>query len=169
MAETSQSKRLAQARQLFYQSVNDRQSIKPAIILFNEIFKNKEMEGLALTYIGALTALKGKFAFFPIQKYRHVIKGLDLMDQGVMKNPDNIEARFVRGMTCYYLPFFFNRKETAIHDFKSIVRLLEQNYRYHDPQVIMNVIDFLLKNAALNKQETEIVKKIQSVLTGNEN
>lgn len=168
-ANISRLSKLKQARQLFYQSVENRRTIDKAITLFKEIGKNKEYEGVASTYIGALTALKGKFAFFPITKYRHVMKGLKLMDQGILKSPNNIEARFIRGMTCYHLPFFFKRKETARKDFKMIVKRLNTDYRQYDSQMIMNVTNFLLENAELDAEEREIVKKIQNVIKKNDN
>jgi hypothetical protein len=96
--------KIIQARQLFYLSVEHRDTIDKAIQLFKEIGENKTYEGVALTYTGALTALKGKFAFLPITKYRRVLKGLHMMDQGIEISPDNLEARFIRGMTCYYQP-----------------------------------------------------------------
>jgi len=163
-AFASEEDKIIQARQLFYQSVENRQTIEKAITLFKEIGKNKEYEGIASTYIGALTALKGKFAFFPITKYRHVMKGLKLMDQGILKSPSNIEARFIRGMTCYHLPFFFKRKETAGNDFKMIVKRLNADYRQYDSQMIMNVTNFLLEIVELDAEEVKIVKNIQDIV-----
>jgi hypothetical protein len=164
----SQSSSLSQARQLFYQSVENSKTINKAITLFEEIGKNQRFEGLTLTYIGALTALKGKFAFFPLTKYRHAVKGLKLMDQGIIKNPSNIESRFIRGMTCYYLPFFFKRKKTAQSDFKIIVSNLNKEYRRYDPQVIKDVTAFILENIELNPEEKEIITSIQNSIGNNE-
>lgn len=159
---------IGHARELFYKSVENAQTIEKAISLFEDIGKTEEYKGLALTYIGALTALKGKFAFFPITKYRYVMQGLELMDQGVMKNPNNIEARFIRGMTCYYLPFLFKRKKTANGDFRMIVRLLDTEYDQYNAQIIMNVTNFLLDHAKLNAEEIQTVKNIQNLITNNE-
>jgi hypothetical protein len=164
----SQSSSLSQARQLFYQSVENSKTIEKAKALFEEIGKDQEYEGLTLTYIGALTALKGKFAFFPITKYRHAVKGLKLMDQGILKNPSNIESRFIRGMTCYYLPFFFKRKKTAQSDFKMIVNNLNNEYHRYDPEVIKDVTAFILENIELNAEEKEIVASIQNSIKNNE-
>jgi 5'(3')-deoxyribonucleotidase len=159
---------VVQARQLFYQSVEDAQTIEKAILLFRKIGQEKACKGLALTYIGALTALRGKYAFSPIAKYRHVLNGLRLMDQGIAKSRDNIEARFIRGMTCFYLPFFFNRKKTAQNDFRTIVKQLHKEYHLYDAQLIMNVTDFLLEQADLNTEEIRMIKKIQKRISENE-
>ena len=164
----SESDRIIEARKLFYQSVENSKTIKKTIKIFKEIEKNKEYEGLALTYIGALNALKGKFSFFPLSKYRHVIKGLKLMDQGIDKSPNDIEARFIRAMTCYYLPFFFKRKKTALNDFKVIITLLNSSYQRYDVQLITDVINFISENIDLNREEIEVLNKIKITIKKNE-
>lgn len=167
-ADIPQNLALKEARILFYQSVENSETIEKAISQFNEIRKNNLYEGVALTYIGALTALKGKFTFFPLKKYNYVIKGLTLMDEGVLKSPNNIEARFVRGMTCYYLPFFFKRKYLAVNDFKQIVKLLNTSYDQYNAQMVMNVTAFLLENAELSNEEIKIVKGAQKQINKHE-
>ncbi|MBN2104045.1 hypothetical protein JW835_08410 [bacterium] len=164
----SESLLIHRARQLFYQSVEHKDSLEKAIRLFKIIEKNEAYEGMALTYIGALTALKGKFAFLPITKYRRVLHGLELMDQGIRKSPGNIEARFIRGMTCFYLPFFFDRKKTAHEDFRHIVRKLHTEADHYDAGLIMNVTDFLIENAELTSEESERIKQIQIRVRENE-
>lgn len=160
---------IGRARKLFYQSVEQADSIEKAIRLFKEIQTKKADEGIALTYIGALTALKGKFAFLPVTKYRRVLQGLALMDRGVKTSPDDIEARFIRGMTCFYLPFFFNRKQTAREDFRHIVRRLNTEFDHYNTDMIMNVTDFLLEHAELNTEEMLRIEQIQNRIRENDN
>jgi len=153
---------LIQARELFYQSVEDKAQIKPAMKLFKKIYERGDVDnGRALTYIGALTALKGKHALMPHTKYKWVMKGLDLMDQGLTMNPDDIEALFIHGSTCYHLPFFFNRKDDAQRDFKRIVRLLPAHLTQYDSTLILNVIEFLEQHAKLNADEIKTIRKLK--------
>lgn len=156
--------KLERARTLFYQSVENADSIETALSLFKEIGEDDRLAGLTLTYRGALTALKGKFAWLPNTKYRLVNEGLDMMDQGVAQSTGNIEARFIRGTTCYYLPFFFNRKETAQEDFRIIVHLLDDYYPDYPPDLIMNVTEFLLEHAELDPENIRMIRKVQSDL-----
>lgn len=160
-AKDSTHTRLLTGRELFYESVQKSDKIDDAFDVFNEIARDERYNGIALTYLGALTALKGKYAFSPISKYRLVLKGLKMMDEGVSVRPDNMEARFIRGMTCYYLPFFFKRKDTAIDDFKVILKQLEQSYDQYDSSIVMNVTSFLLENLELSREEKESLKNIQ--------
>ena len=54
---------LLQGRTLFYESVEKRDRIDEAIKLFNEIAEKEIYNCIAQTYLGALTALKGKLYF----------------------------------------------------------------------------------------------------------
>lgn len=151
---------LDSARVLFYRSIEEKQHLDQAVYMFNRLKTYERYTGLAETYLGALTALEGKYAFLPTTKYNKAIKGLEKMDKGVEISPDNLEARFIRGTTCYYLPFFFNRQKTAEEDFQVILTLLEQHYDRYNPELVSNVIDFLQKNTELTPRETKIVERV---------
>jgi len=152
--------KLQQARNLFYKSVENKKHIDESIDLFNQLSGVEEFEGRAMTYIGALTALKGKHSFLPQNKLKWTNKGLDIMEQGIDKNPEDIESLFIFSSTCYYLPFFFHRDDDAQQNFKNIDRLLHENMYNYEPEIIKNVIQFLLENAELNSQEYEIINDL---------
>ena len=109
--------------------------------------------GRAQVYIGALVALKGKHAFLPHTKFKWAKRGLAIMDDGLRKSPDDIEALFIHGTTCYHLPFFFQRGDDAQRDFKEIVKRMPLQIHTYDPKLIKNVVLFLLENAKLTDDE----------------
>ncbi len=75
---------LTEARQLFYQSVENQQYVDSAIVTFDKLNHYSQIEaGLANTYIGALYSLKGKHAFWPQEKLRWVNQGLKIMDEAI--------------------------------------------------------------------------------------
>lgn len=159
---------LSEGRNLFYLSVEKKEYIDSAIVIFNKLNCYSQVEeGLVNTYIGALYSLKGKYALWPREKLRWVDRGLKMMDEGILQSPNNIEARFIRGTTCFYLPFFFKRQETAHADFKQITLLLPTLYHQYDSQLILNVIDFLEKNAQLNLMERNQILNIKNHLKPN--
>lgn len=145
---------LTQARLLYYESLKDKTKLETAIALFTTIGQSDiSLQGRAQTYIGSLTAVKAKFAFWPHQKLKWAKSGLHLMDAGLAQNPEDIEALFIHGTTCYYLPGFFGRGDDAQRHLREIVRLLpEQAYQY-DPKLIANVIQFLLEKIKLTAEE----------------
>lgn len=141
-------------RNLFYASVEDESNLDSAFTVF-EYLKNEfpAYEGRAITYIGALTALKGRHTFWVYTKYKLVKNGLQIMDQGIEKSPDDIEALFVYGSTCHFMPFLFGRNEEAQTAFKRIMQLLPKAMYDYDQELVGNVIDFLLEHTRLTVEE----------------
>ena len=142
------------ARKKFYAAIEDKKQIEPAIKLFEKIKQfTPKYTGRVQVYIGALVALRGKHALLPHTKLKWARRGLAIMDTGLKKNPNDIEALFIHGTTCYYLPFFFRRRDDAQHDFKKIIQLMPQQMHAYDPKVIKNVIVFLREHAKLTDNE----------------
>jgi len=153
---------LQHARQLFYQSIDDEQKLKPAIELFQKIYDEQEpLRGRALTYLGSLYAIQGKHAFSPYKKFNSVLKGLKIMDQGLAVNADDIEALFIHGSTCHALPFFFNRKDQAQQNFKKIILLLPTEATHYAPELIVNVIEFIETHCSLNADEIQTLVQLK--------
>lgn len=152
---------LTQARLLYYESLKDKTKLETAMALFTSIGQSDtSLHGRTQTYLGSLTAVKAKFAFWPHQKLKWAKRGLHLMDTGLAQSPEDIEALFIHGTTCYYLPNFFGRGDDAQRHLRKIVRLLpEQAYQY-DPELIANVIQFLLEKIDLTEEERAPLQRL---------
>ena len=106
------------ARKQVDAAIENKKQIEPTIKLFERIARvEPKYAGRAQVYIGVLVALKGKYTFLPHAKLKWAKRGLAIMDSGLKKNPDDIEALFIHGATCYHLPFFFKRRDDAHRDF----------------------------------------------------
>jgi hypothetical protein len=159
---------LQNARVLFYKSVQDEKFIQPSIDLFMTLQNDERYTGRALTYIGALTALRGKHSFWPHDKLKHTKHGLQIMDQGRDTSPEDIEALFIHASTCYYLPFFFNRAEDAQQSLKKIIILLPSQSDAYDAEMVKNVVNFILQHAHLEPQQRETASQLLKDLSDNE-
>ena len=156
---------LEEARRLFYASVENRKQIEPAVAAFKEIIRIRpDWEGRALTYIGALTALKGKHSFLPHDKWRWANRGLKIMDRGVALSPDDVEALFIHSSTCYFLPFFFKRSQDAQNKFRALVRLLPERHAEYDQQMVKNVVLFIAERADLDEGERTALERLRDAL-----
>lgn len=155
---------LRQARTLFYRSIDNEELIPRTEMILHELRQLDGYEGRAVTYLGALTALKGKHAFWPHDKWQLANEGIAQMDRGVALSPDDIEALFIHGSTCYYLPFFFNRADDAQRKFRRILRLLPGRLHAYDPALMRNVTDFLAQNADFDAQQREQLSSLQRQL-----
>ena len=153
-ADESVEALLKRAREKFHASVEDKKQIEPAIKLFEQIAREgPRYAGRAEVYMGALVALKGKHAFFPHTKLKWTKRGLAIIDSGLKKASEDIEALFIHGAVCYHLPFFFQRGDDAQRDFKEIIKLMPQQIDAYDPKLITNIVVFLLENAKLTDNE----------------
>ena len=154
VAEESVEETLEVARKQFYAAVENEKRIEPTIELFERIGQiEPKYAGRTQVYIGALVALKGKHAFFPHTKLKWANRGLAIMDSGLRKDPDDVEALFVHGAACYHLPFFFRRGDDAQRDFKEIVKQMPLQIHAYDPKLVKNIVVFLLENAKLTRDE----------------
>ena len=165
VSNESAEKMLEVARKQFYAAVEDEKRIEPTIALFEQIGEREpEYVGRTQVYIGALVALKGKHAFFPHTKLKWVNRGLAIMDGGLKKGPGDIEALFIHGTTCYYLPFFFQRRDDAQRDFKEIIKQMPLQVHAYDPKLITNIVVFLLENAKLTPDEKVYLQALKDRL-----
>jgi hypothetical protein len=77
------------------------------------------------------------------------------MDEGLAQNPDDIESIFVHGVTCYYLPKFFGRRDEAKRHLRRLVELLPAAAADYDPKFVANVIKFLVEKIKLEGEERQ--------------
>ena len=156
---------LEKGRQLFYASVDDETKLDSAFALFEQLGSEYPFyEGRAQTYIGVLTALKGKHAFWVYSKYKLVKKGLEIMDNGIRQSPNDVEALFVYGSTCHFMPFLFGRNDEAQQAFHKIMELLPSEMHNYDPGLVKNVIDFLIEYTELNTSEVDKLDSLKTQL-----
>ena len=153
------------ARKQFYAAIEDEKWIEPTIALFKRIGQvEPKYTGRTQVYIGALIALRGKHAFFPHTKLKWATRGLALMDKGLQESPNDIEALFIHGTTCYYLPFFFRRGDDAQRDFRKIIKLMPQHMDTYNLKLMTHVVAFLLENAKLANGEKTYLQTLKDRL-----
>ena len=164
-ADESVEALLKRAREKFHASVEDKKQIEPAIKLFEQIAREEpKYAGRTEVYIGTLVAIKGKHAFFPHTKLKLAKRGLAIIDNGLKKAPDDLEALFIHGAACYHLPFFFQRGDDAQRDFKEIIKQMPSRMHTHDPELVVNIIVFLLEKAKLTDDEKVYLRTLKDKL-----
>ena len=153
------------ARKQFYAAIEDEKRIEPTIALFKRIGQvEPKYTGRTQVYIGSLIALRGKHAFLPHTKLKWAKRGLAIMDSGLQKSSNDIEALFIHGTTCYYLPFFFRRGDDAQRDFREIIKLMPQQMDTYNPKLMTHVVAFLLENAKLTDDEKVYLQTLKDRL-----
>ncbi len=116
-ASAAFQQQLAQARAAYFL---DLQGDSNAAGIAKKDFRALKAEApnnpVVMAYSGSLVLLEAArtWAFWNKQSLSQ--KGLEEMDKAVAMAPDNLEARFIRGASCWHLPFFFHRKQQAEQD-----------------------------------------------------
>lgn len=151
---SSNSDLLNKGRLLYHQSVEDEEKIEEATQIFNSLKNIKEFKGVSITYLGSIEMLKGKHAFWPQDKMSYVNSGLEIMEAGLKKDPTNLESLFIYGSTCYYLPFFFNKKDDAKEKLLKIVSLIDrENVKTYNRELLQNALLFIKEKLDLDSDQ----------------
>ena len=114
----------ALAKVLHLQGVDgDEQAAERAEDLLDAVLARRPKEPLVLAYRGSAHLLAAKRVWF-WNKGERVERGLVLLDRAVALTPEtheqHLEVRFLRGVSCYALPFFFDRGEQARADLATV-------------------------------------------------
>jgi hypothetical protein len=154
-------------RLYFYLAVDDKTYLEKGTIFFSEIkdLPKSPYIGESEMYIQALNAIRAKNALWPADKWSIANKALAEMDKIILKYPDNIEIRFIRASTCYYLPFFFNRKEQVKNDFIILSKLIPNWHDKYPLHLIRNICDFMIKSGYLSPQQNTQIQRFYKTIT----
>jgi hypothetical protein len=95
-------------------------------------------------YEGALITLRAKHGFWPNRRLQHLNDGLRILDRVVGSDPDLVEARYLRLMSCYYLPPILGRRHSVRDDFAVLARLLPTHGGAFAPDLFESMVRFVL-------------------------
>jgi len=121
-----------------------------------------ELDATLTAYRGALVTLQAKHAAWPPAKLRYMREGLRLLDGAVAGVPDAAEARYLRLMSCYYLPGFFGRRGSVREDFAALARLLPAVRGRYPAALYEAIARFVVEHGKL---EAEPRRALEATLT----
>lgn len=146
---------LAALREAYFAAVGDAQAIPRALGEIERIrgggtaVAGSELDATLTAYRGALVTLRAKHALWPPQKLRYMREGLALLDGAVAANPDAAEVRYLRLMSCYYLPGLFGRGGSVREDFAALARLLPQVRARYPAELYGAIARFVVEKGRL--------------------
>ena len=127
---TSQStyqQRLSRAKDLFYKAVaGDQDALGESQRILGELGGVDSSNAEVVAYSGAADLLAASRAFLLWDKASLANRGLAAQDRAVAMAPQDLEVRFLRGVTNVQLPFFLGRRQLAIDDLAAVARVAEQ-------------------------------------------
>jgi hypothetical protein len=155
---------LERLRAMYFLSVEDRDWARRAEDLLQSL-DGRQASGprdrvTLEAYRGALEVVRAKHARWPPTKLAHLREGMGILDRMVEEEPDNLEARYLRLVSCYYLPFFLKREDSVREDFRVLVGSLPHHPEAFSTAVYRGVVRFVLDNGDLSAAERDLLQQV---------
>jgi hypothetical protein len=135
-------------------------SSKTTDSLYTVLEKMPGKSPVIIGYLGTLESLKGKHAWNPYTKVKHLNAGQKILQQAITADPHNIEIRYLRFSIEYHLPGFLGMAKHINEDRDELlVQLAAKNHGTADKQLTGNMIRFLLESKKCTAQQDEALRK----------
>jgi hypothetical protein len=109
--------------------------------MISELEKIKNNSVVNLAYLGGYKTIWANHVFSPIEKLKTFKEGKKLIDEAVLKEPNNIEIRFIRLSVQKNAPAFLGYKSNVKED----EEFIRKNRNTVSSEIISKNIDALLK------------------------
>lgn len=120
-----------------------------------------EQRGIVEALAGALEVIRAKHSRWPPNKLKYLDAGITALDDLVARYPKAPGIRYLRLVSCYYLPFFLERGETVAEDFRALSHLLLEGPGVLPGPVFTAAKEFVMENGGL---DAETRKRLQEAL-----
>jgi hypothetical protein len=140
---------LEQVRHLYYEAVQSERAIPRGLAeVERQRARTPDVDARATltAYVGAFTLLRAKHGVWPPDRLRHTRRGLATLDSLIAAHPEHAEARYLRLMSCYYLPRVLGRGWSVREDFAQLSRLLPGVRGQYPPELYRAIVQFVLQN-----------------------
>ena len=150
---------LVQVRHLYLAAVESEAAIPQGLLAIEQLRAAERapagsaLDAVLTAYHGAFITLRAKHGSWPPARLRHLREGLVLMDQAVREQPDGAEVRYLRLMSCYYLPGLLGRGWSVREDFTVLARLLPAVRDAYPGELYRAIVRFVLEEGKLATRE----------------
>jgi hypothetical protein len=114
-------------------------------------------DSFANAYHGALTVMRARYAFWPGRKLRYLRAGLQSLDDEVSAHPDAVEFRYLRLISCYYLPRFLSRSWSVEEDAHAVASGIQQLRWTFERSFYYDLVKFVLAYENLDDAEKSVL------------
>jgi hypothetical protein len=151
---------IEQLRNVYLDAVQREAAIAPGLALiagFRTAGEARQIipETVLTAYEGAFITLRAKHGFWPVSRLRHLRDGLALMDAAVLEDPDQPEIRYLRLMSCFYLPGILGRGWSVGEDFAALARLLPDRRADYPPALYETIVRFVIEHGKLAEHDED--------------
>lgn len=140
-----QSSPVKEVRLLYLESAENEAFIDKGLALIDQTQAASAREQPVLeAYRGGLLVMRAKHVFWPGTKMKHLREGLPVLDALLEAHQDNSEIRYLRLLSCYYLPNFLGRGWSVEADFKALGKLLPREAHRYPADLYGHMVEFVL-------------------------
>lgn len=146
-AQASHPAGLERVRQMYYAAVQSERALAPGVAEVERqraAARDERVRATLAAYSGAFTLLRAKHGVWPPDRLRHTRSGLAVLDSLIARHPDHAEARYLRLMSCYYLPRVLGRGWSVRDDFAALARLLPSVRDQVPPELYRAIVRFVI-------------------------
>jgi len=157
-AHSQSSDPLVEIRRLYLDAVERESAIDVGLAVIRETGAGGETGSvvpapLLDAYHGALVTLRAKHGIWPPSRLKHMRDGLAVLDASVAAAPNQPEIRYLRLMSCYYLPGILGRNWSVAADFEALARLLPAARADYPPDLYEEIVGFVLDNGEIDPRD----------------
>ncbi|MEB0263072.1 MULTISPECIES: hypothetical protein [unclassified Mucilaginibacter] len=129
-------------RKLLVTAIN---SSKTTDSLYRNLGSIKNRTGLITGYLGTLEALKAKHTWNPYYKVKYLNDAEKSFKGAVIRDPANIEIRFMRFSVEHNVPGFLGYTKNLVADRTEIIKQIDRkHYSSADAALVKTIITFLI-------------------------
>jgi hypothetical protein len=128
-----------------------------------ELSSIKNPDALILAYLGSAQAIKAKHAWNPVSKMSYLKEGFNTINKAVIKDPNQLEVRFLRFSLQFYVPDFLGYSKNLKIDKDKIIDLLRKKEVATlklDKNILKDMVKFMIDSKKCNDQEIAILRKV---------
>jgi len=156
---------LSEVRELYLQAVQDKAAIAQGLETIERIRAARALQPMGTSgaftaeetvldaYEGALITLRAKHNLWPPTRLRHLREGLAILDESVAHEPAHAEVRYLRLLSCYYLPAILGRGDSVREDLAALAELLPAAAEQFPPNLYRTMVRFVLETGGLEPHE----------------
>lgn len=148
--DKSDQELIQQLRSMYLAAVEDEHLIAEALDLIGKL--TYKLPGVQ-AYEAAFIILRAKHVFWPHKKMRYLNEGLPRLDTLVSLHPQDVEVRYLRLLSCYYLPRFLGRGDTVEQDIKALAGLLPAARFTYPEKLYDDMVQFVASSPMLEDAE----------------
>ena len=111
-------------------------------------------------YVAAMNFMKSRFVKNPFSKFKYFKIGKNTLDEVIIRNPKNIEMRYIRYLMQKQIPEFLGYHENISEDFNTIIDQIEgsnlnQSFKF-------KILNNMLLVSNLTDNEKDILTNLES-------